>query len=249
MTLTVTDLRPDHLAEDWAVLVEHVTARGSDLVLLPELALAPWLAARRTPDPAAWAASVQAHEDFLRERLDDLGGAAVLGTAPVLRDGRRRNEAWVANLDGRRGAHEKFHLPDEEQFWEASWYERGPGEFRAVQAGAARVGFLICTELWFFDHARGYGEDGVELLAVPRCTPASSPEKWLAGGRAAAVVAGAFCLSANHGGAGFGGRGWIVDPEGEVLATTCPERPVVSVEVDLDVATAAKRTYPRYVAR
>ena len=165
----------------------------------------------------------------------------------MLDGGRRLNEAFVADGDGRRGAHRKFHLPDEEQFWEASWYERGDGGFDVVAAGDARVGFLICTELWFLHHARAYGERGAEVVAIPRCTPAETLGKWLAGGRAAAVVAGAFAMSANHGGERFGGQGWIVDPDGEVLALTSAEEPVVSVEVDLDLARAARSTYPRYV--
>jgi N-carbamoylputrescine amidase len=70
---------------------------------------------------------------------------------------------------------------------------------------------------------------------------------WLAGGRTAAVVAGAYAVSSNHGDERFGGQGWIVDPDGRVLAITSAEEPFVTVDVDLDGAEAAKRTYPRYV--
>jgi N-carbamoylputrescine amidase len=44
-----------------------------------------------------------------------------------------------------------------------------------------------------------------------------------------------------------GGLGWVIDPEGEVLATTTVDDPFVTVDVDLDVARRAKATYPRYV--
>ena len=57
-TLTVTELRPERLAEDWERLAAHVAAHGSDLVLVPEMALHPWLALAREPDPEAWRASV-----------------------------------------------------------------------------------------------------------------------------------------------------------------------------------------------
>ena len=75
----------------------------------------------------------------------------------------------------------------------------------------------------------------------------------MAGGRTAAVVSGAFCLSSNIGGisqAGvkWGGGGWIVEPEeGDVLGLTSQERPFLTVDIDLAVAEMAKRTYPRYV--
>jgi N-carbamoylputrescine amidase len=49
------------------------------------------------------------------------------------------------------------------------------------------------------------------------------------------------------GGDFFAGEGWIVDPEGEVLALTCDAEPFVTLEIDLSRARAAKGTYPRYV--
>src|SRR3712207_1883651 len=111
----------------------------------------------------------------------------------------------------------------------------------------ARVGFLICTEMWFGERARAYGDQKAHLLAIPRCTPRESLDRWLAGGRTAAIVAGAYAISSNHADERFGGRGWIVDPDGDVLAVTSAAKPFVTVEIDLAAADAAKRTYPRYV--
>jgi N-carbamoylputrescine amidase len=45
----------------------------------------------------------------------------------------------------------------------------------------------------------------------------------------------------------MGGLGWVVDPDGQVLATTSREQPFVTVEVDLRLAEQARHTYPRYV--
>lgn len=247
VTVTVCELRSSHVEEDWPRLVAHVEANGSELVLLPEMGLSPWFAREQAFDAATWADAVERHERHLGERLQELEPAVVLGTAPIERDGRRLNEAFVAEGGNRRGAHLKFHLPDEDDFWEASWYERGDGRFELADAGEALVGFLICTELWFTHHARAYGEAGAHVIAVPRCTPSESLDKWLAGGRTAAVVAGAYALSSNHGDERFGGQGWIVDPEGEVLAITSRDEPFATATIDLDVAEAAKTTYPRYV--
>jgi N-carbamoylputrescine amidase len=245
LRVTVCELRSGRVADDWPALVDHARRERSDLVLLPELGLSPWFARTRPFEEAAWRRAVEAHE---RHDLSALAPAAVLGTRPVEDAGRRLNEAFVAEGGEVRGVHRKFHLPDEEDFWEASWYERGDGAFELARAGGASVGFLICTELWFTHHARAYGEAGAHLVAVPRCTPSESLGKWLAGGRAAAVIAGAYVLSSNHGDQRFGGQGWVVDPEGEVLAITSRGEPFATVEIDLGVAEAAKGTYPRYVA-
>ena len=90
------------------------------------------------------------------------------------------------------------------------------------------------------------------VIAVPRVTPASSRERWLVGGRAAAIVSGAFCVSSNRGGisaAGdpFGGQGWIIDPDGDVLAVTSDAEPFATRDLELARAQEAKTTYPRYV--
>ena len=247
--ITVCELRSDRaaFAEDWPRLVEHARAARSDLILLPEMGLAPWFAETVPFDPAVWQAAVDQHAAWL-PRLADLAPAVVLGTRPVDHLGRRQNQAFVWDAaSGVQPAHTKFYLPDEPGFWEASWYARGDGAFGLAQAGPAAVGFMICTEMWFYQHARAYGQAGAHLIASPRCTPASTRDKWLAGGRASAVVAGAYSLSSNHGDDRFGGLGWVIDPEGRVLATTSRAQPWVTVEIDLAVADAAKTTYPRYV--
>jgi N-carbamoylputrescine amidase len=98
-------------------------------------------------------------------------------------------------------------------------------------------------------NARSYGQKGVELVAVPRATGDRSVEKWVAGGKVAAVLAGAYCVSSNRRGkrgeATFGGRGWVIDPDGEVLGLTSRARPFVTVEIDRATANRAKTTYPR----
>lgn len=255
MKVTVCQLHegPRGPEVEWSRLVEHVGASASDLVLLPEMPFYSWLARASQVDVEAWVAAVCSHDGWLA-RLDELAPAAVLGTRPVILDGQRHNEgfAWDAR-HGYLSVHHKYYLPDEDSFWEASWYQRGSKSFEPAEVAGARVGFLICTEMWFTEHARRYGRAGVQLLATPRATLGASADKWLAGGRAAAVTSGAYCLSSNRcgidsRGAVWAGEGWIIEPEeGEVLARTSMEVPFVTKEIDLDVADAAKQTYPRYV--
>ena len=161
------------------------------------------------------------------------------------------NQAFVWNpVSGLTLGHTKYHLPNEEGFWEANWYQRGDGSFQPVRCHNANIGFLICTELWFFEHARLYAKNDVHLIACPRATPHSSLENWLAGGRVAALVSGAYCASSNKisiQGADLGGQGWIADPEGNVLGVTKRDTPFLTVDIDLEMAEQAKQTYPRYV--
>jgi N-carbamoylputrescine amidase len=253
MKVTVCQLRndPAGLEADWEGLAAHCARQGSELVLLPEMPFYPWPFWQRHFGRTQWQAAVAAHDRWL-PRLAELAPAAVAGSRPVNRVDLRRNEGfvWTAG-DGYRPVHDKYYLPDDPGFWEASWYERGSGTFELFAWEQASAGFLVCTELWFMERARAYGRAGAHLLLTPRATERRTLDKWLAGGRVAAVVAGAFSLSSNPVNDGdpvsLGGQGWIVDPDGEVLALTSAAEPFATRDLDLAQAEAAKQTYPRYV--
>jgi len=241
----------DRFEADWEALCAHVRAERSHLVLLPELPFTRWFPATRRFDPMVWRHAVDVHRRW-EGRLRGLRASFVVATRPSDRDSRRVNEAFLATARCTRAIHEKRYLPDEEGFWEASWYAPGDGVFDSVQVDDAVIGVQICTELWRLDVSRHYGLRGVDVIVVPRATPVSSRDRWLVGARAAAIVSGSFCLSSNRCGTSasgdtFAGEGWIVDPDGDLLAVTSDADPFVTHDLDLGRARAAKTTYPRYV--
>ena len=237
-------------AADWKGLVAHVHHEQPQLVLLPELPFCPWFARRETFDPALWHAAVATHEAW-KARLFELAPAAVVTTLPVDADGQRLNEAVLVDRhSGPRAVHVKHHLPDEQGFHEARWFDRGAGRFELADWDDVRLGVLICSELWFLERARAYGRAGAQLLLVPRATMEASLERWRLAGRVAAISSGAYCLSSNRVGASpdgprFGGEGWVIGPEGDLLAVTSTETPFVTIEIDLAAADRARTTYPR----
>jgi len=255
MRVTVCELpnEPAALETAWEKLVQHVQTNKSEFVLLPEMPFFPWLAHTREVDAGQWEQAVKAHEAWMA-RLDEMSPASVASTRPVVLDDKRQNAGYIWEADrGAKTVHAKYYLPDEPGFWEASWYERGDGIFSLANTTKCQVGFLICTELWFNFRAREYGRQGMQLLVCPRATPNPTAPKWVAGGQAAAVVSGAFCLSSNLAGAtpeggDYAGVGWIIEPgEGKVLALTSSEQPFLTLDIDLEEADRAKETYPRYV--
>jgi len=149
--------------------------------------------------------------------------------------------------------HDKYYLPDEPGYYEASWYDRGNGIFDLVHLNGLNIGFLICTELWFTNRARQYLDQDIDILVCPRATPKTRVDIWVTGGRSAAIVSGAFCLSSNYNGPNtrledFGGTGWIIEPErGDVLGTTSESSNFLTLDIDINDAKQAKKTYPRYV--
>ena len=255
MKVTVCELpnEANALEAAWSKLVEHVQTQGSEFVLLPEMPFFRWLGHTRDVNPAQWEQAVEAHEAWIT-RMAEMSPAAVASTRPITLDGQRQNAGYVWEPGQEAETiHTKYYLPDEPEFWEASWYERGDGDFSLAYTAKGKVGFLICTEIWFNWHARDYGKQGMQMLVCPRATPRRTALKWVAGGQAAAVVSGAFCLSSNLGGTtpeggDYAGIGWIIEPgEGEVLGLTSSEQPFLTLDIDLAEADKAKSTYPRYV--
>ena len=256
MKITVCQLDPREGQIDTYLssLKDHIASENSDFLLLPEMCFSEWLAADKNPNSDRWARAIARHSEYICN-LNDLGVATIVGTRPIVNGiGSRRNEAyvWTKKLNRPSPIREKYYLPDEDGYWEHSWYDRGLKSFDTAYFGSVRIGVQICTEMWFFEWARHYAASRVDLLCIPRATPHDSVDKWLAGGQTAAVCSGAYSISSNlwyPSGAtvNCGGLGWIIDPDGNILKTTNPDAPFATVEIDLELSRISKSTYPRYV--
>jgi N-carbamoylputrescine amidase len=253
ITVTVCQLPNEESAFDaaWESLARHVGEERSDILLLPEMPFGPWLAASKDPVVENWLASVDRHQQWIG-RICEMGDIAAVGSRPVMDGTSRLNRGFTFCNGELTEVHEKFYLPCEEFFWEANWYQPGNGEFEVFQVAGARCGMMICTDMWFMQHARAFGKAGAEIIFVPRATPGDSPDEWLTGARTLAMISGCFVFSSNHCAphypdADLGGMGFAIDPGGVVLSTTSGEKPFFTGSVDLAVARAAKSTYPRYV--
>ena len=68
----------------------------------------------------------------------------------------------------------------------------------------------------------------------------------------AAVVSVCYVITSNRNGVDskgqeYGGCGWIVDPNGDLVARTSWASPVVTYKMNLDFVTIAQSEYPCYV--
>lgn len=239
--------------ETWTTLCRRVREHSPDLFLLNELPFGPWISSGAAFCQAAWDASLELHAAGV-QLLADLGAAIVATTRPRVEAKRRVNEGtlWTAQ-DGLQCVHTKQYFPNEEGYYEARWFEAGERHFHTVLVRGVRVGFLICTELMFNEHARDYGRNGAHVILVPRAVGAETLDRWLVALRMAAIVSGCYVLTSNRAGTDsrgqtFGGSGWIIDPNGDVVAKTSPDTPVVSHEIDLEFVERAQVQYPCYVS-
>jgi N-carbamoylputrescine amidase len=115
--------------------------------------------------------------------------------------------------------------------------------------GALSFGLNICTELWALETYAVYAMLNVAVVLSPRATAAATTAKWLSVGAVAAVRSGAFSVSSNRVDptGRYGGAGWIISPDGRMLAKTTPEAPFATIDIDLAGAASERAAYPRYV--
>lgn len=251
MRVTVTELphEPWALEASWAGLCRHTAGTEPDLVLLPELAFVEpvWEEPRVDPERLA---EIEKLSDRWMKRLSELGAPAVVGARPRRLGTHTFIEAflWTSRDGAPTPLRCKHFLPDDPGCWEARWFAKGAPDFPQFQTGDLTFGVNICTELWALETFGGYAaRGGLQAILSPRATGAATLDKWLAVGRVAAVRSGAYGLSSNRVDptGTCGGGGWIFDPDGRLLATTCDEAPFATVEIDLARAAAARGTYPR----
>lgn len=250
MRVTVCELpwEPELLEPAWRALATHTLQERSELVVLPEFAFVEPVWEHETFDQARWDTAVAQARSWMC-RLAQLQVPAVIGARPVTDGGRPFNEGFLWTASELRPLRRKYFLPDDEGGHERRWFDRGDAAFPQFQACALRFGLNICTELWALETYAPYASQGLHAIVSPRATGATTVPKWLAVGTVAAVRSGAYSLSSNRadGNGRYGGAGWVISPEGELLARTSAREPFATVHLDLQAVATARRAYPRNV--
>ncbi|WP_238328015.1 carbon-nitrogen hydrolase family protein [Paraburkholderia mimosarum] len=234
----------------WEQIRRAVSAANADLLVTNEMPFGTWLPEQPQYDAAAAQRWVELHEQALGE-LSRLDVGAVISSRPVSFGDRLANEAFVVEGDRYRPIHHKKFFPQEPGFFEESWFVRGMEGFHCVDIGAVRVGVLLCTELFFNEHARAYGKAGADVIVAPRAS-GTSLYRWRTAGSLAAIVSGACFVSSNrHGtaprGQVFGGVGFAVSADGQPIGETCEETTLRIATVDPEATRVQKQEYPCYV--
>jgi len=251
MRVTICELphEPVALNAAWAELCHYTALHAPELLLLPELAMVDPVWEWERFDAARWSAA-EALSSCWIERLRELRAAYVVGTRPISSNGGHFNEGFLWSVDeGLVPLRRKYFLPDETSYWEAQWFDKGDASFPAFHASALSFGLNICTELWALETYAEYAAGGVQVILSPRATEAATTGKWLSVGVVAAVRSGAYSISSNRvdESGTCGGMGWVVSPDGEILAVTSPKAPFATVDIDLSASALARGRYPCYV--
>jgi len=240
-----TNLTPEHPA--WADFAWRLERAEADLAVMNEMPFGEWISSRPAFDASVAADSVDLHESALPalRRLP----AAVLASRPIQGKTRLCNEAFLMAEDGYRPVHHKHYFPEEEGFFEHTWFASDTPGFDVTEFRGVRIGVLLCTELMFTEWARHYRRQGAHVIVAPRAS-GKYMRHWDASARMAAIVSGCYVVSSNRvseagtSGQVFGGRGFVYAPGGELLGETSDATPLLRVTLDTALVAEAQRNYP-----
>ncbi|SNY66099.1 carbon-nitrogen hydrolase family protein [Paractinoplanes atraurantiacus] len=233
-------------------IIGAARADGVRLLALPEAALGGYLADLDGDAEQPPALRIDGPEIA---RLVDLAGDMVVCAGFCEADGDRRYNTVVAVGAGRvLGRHRKVHQPLREN----ASYDSGDG-FAAFDTPVGRIGLLICYDKAFPESARALALDGAQIIVCVSAWPGSRTnapddlvdDRWTRRfdlfDRARALENQVVWLSANQAGR-FGSLRFVcsakvVDPGGDVLATTGCAAGVAVADVEVAESLAAARRY------
>jgi predicted amidohydrolase len=232
-------------------LVAAARADGVQLLALPEACLGGYLAHLDGGADQPPALRVDSAEIA---RLVDIAGDLVVcaGYCEDGGEGTRYNSVVCVGGGRVLGNHRKVHQPLREN----ASYDSGAG-FAAFDTPVGRLGLLICYDKAFPESARSLALDGAEIIVCVSAWPGSrtnapddlAEDRWTRRfdlfDRARALENQVVWLSANQSGQ-FGSLRFVcsakvVDPGGDVLATTGVAAGMAVADVDVPAVVAAAR--------
>ncbi|ALE78320.1 acyltransferase [Pseudonocardia sp. AL041005-10] len=249
------------LDEDFARIaatVAHARAAGVQVLALPEAAMGGYLSSLHDVPgtPADRPPQLDPDGPEIR-RLVALAGDMVVAagyceSGDDASGGRPYNSCVAVTGDGILGHHRKVHQPINEN----SSYAAGD-RFAAFDTPYGRTGMMICYDKAFPEAARALADDGARTVLCLSAWPASrtnrapvlAEDRWARRfdlhDRSRALENQFVWVSANQAGT-FGdmqlvASAKIVDPGGEVLATTGSEAGLAVATVDVDAEVDAAR--------
>jgi predicted amidohydrolase len=248
--MRVTSIQVESAERTAADALEHVLglierARGSDLILLPELWPCGYFAFSRYAEASEPVDGplVQA----LAAKARAISANLFTGSFVERAEGRLFNTCLLINSAGEVVArYRKIHLFGY-QSEERRLLERGR-DVVVKDMPWGRISCAICYDLRFPELFRQMIDLGAELFLIASAWPAARLEPWLLLNRARALENQAFVFACNgagsSGGVRLGGHSLFVDPSGRVIAEAGEGEELLSADIDLGIVKDVRREFP-----
>ena len=226
-------------------LIEEAQRRNADIVIFPELSLSGYL-----PE------DFLLREDFLKETLktleevikfsEGLNTSIVLGYPKLSEEGLVFNTLGVIENGELLGEYYKHYLPNYGVFDEYRYFKPGD-RLLTLEFKNAKVGFLICEDIWHPTLARNYSLLGIDLLVSINASPYEVGKfdrklKFVSARSTDGLFYTAYVnLVGGQDSLVFDGRSFVVSPKGELVYVCKPfEEELAVLDIDTEAVKRAR---------
>jgi agmatine deiminase len=246
--MTMSEIPSENLKKALSMIGEAAD-KGADAVCLPELFMTHYFPQELGGNPPHW-------EEIPGEVTRSLSEAArrnnvvlVAGSLCEKAGTRFYNTSLVFDSDGRLlGKYRKMHLPNDECFYEKSYFSPGNLGYRVFQTGIGNIGVSICYDQWFPEVARINTLMGAEIIFYPSAIgtvegiaqeEGSWRDAWITVQRGHAISNATTIVAVNRAGKegriNFWGSSFVCDAFGKILVMGGKGEEILIAEVDLEL--------------
>ncbi len=227
-------------------------SQGADIVCLPELFMSRYFAQHDVSDAVdltELAVRIPGSETAtLAQCAKENGITLVAGSLYELDRGKLFNTSCVFGPNGRMiGRYRKTHVPQDESYYEQSYFAPGDMGFKVFPTPKAKIGVNICYDQWFPEAARCEALLGADVLFYPTAighvkniseAEGDWPTAWENVMRGHAIANSFIVVAVNRVGKEEDMRFWggscVIDAFGRTIARCGAKELVVVVEADLE---------------
>lgn len=248
--LAAGDDRRDNLARAES-LVRDAARQQAELVVLPEIFSAPFVAAELDQEYFRWAEPPDGPSNTMVRQVSAELGITVLSSifeaTPVA--GVYHNSTFAFRAGELVHSYRKSHLPFSNGFPEKFYFRPGSDAPSTFEHDDVSIGTIICYERHFPELGRLLALAGAHVMCVPvACASAPTKEVFQLELRAHAAFNSLYVVCANRVGVEetktYYGLSAVYGPDGTILAQLDDEEGVVVSDVEPAHVTARRHTLP-----
>ena len=251
---------PDHNLQTAIDAIREATAKGAQIICLPELFLSNYFCQSENPKNFSLAEPIPGPTSMVMGKLaKELEVVLIVPLFEKRTDGIYHNSAVIIDADGSMvGTYRKMHIPDDPYFYEKYYFTPGDNGFKSFSTRYGKVGVLICWDQWFPEAARLTALTGAQFLFYPtaigyqKCDRMESQAQivaWETIQKSHAISNGLFLASVNRCGKEsdltFWGRSFICNPFGEILQQSNGSEPqIILASCSLPEIESVRQNWP-----
>jgi len=231
-------------------MIVSASKKGAHIVCLPELFTSPYFPQEEAFDAKSIAEFIPGPTtDRLSQAAKENKVILVGGSVCEIYKNKLFNTTVVFDQKGEAiSKYRKMHIPQDPQFYEQNYFEKGDMNYQVIDTNIAKIGTLICYDQWYPEAARINSLMGADIIFYPTAIgtvdgveqkEGSWQEAWENVQRGHAIANSVIISAVNRvgkeGRMNFWGGSFVADQFGKILVRGDNKEKVIIAKCNLDL--------------